>query len=107
MTDLKGVSYEEKLRDAGLTPLYIRRKRADLKEVYKVLNGLINVEESRWFVTVLRFVTVRATRQTTRIDEGREVRRVTLVVPRSRLEVGRNFFSTRAAQEWNNQWINT
>ena len=37
LLDVKGDSYEEKLRDAGLTTLAERRKRGDLIETFKTL----------------------------------------------------------------------
>ena len=100
MTNVRGSCYEERLRNAGLTPLTIRRLRADLIEVFKVLNGLYKVREDAWFTRIAE--SSRATRQTVRIDgNGIERRRDMLIVPRARLEVRNNFFSIRAAEEWN------
>ena len=49
LLNVRGETYEEKLQDAGLTTLKERRKRGDLVEALKTLNGL-NVEMANWFV---------------------------------------------------------
>ena len=45
MGECRGLEYEDRLRIAKFTTLEIRRKRADLVEVYRILNGLENMEE--------------------------------------------------------------
>ena len=44
-SDLRGLSYEQRLRLYGITDLKTRRKRGDLIQVYKLVYGL---EEIRW-----------------------------------------------------------
>ena len=46
LSDVRGGSYEEKLRDAGLTTLAERRKREDAIEVFKTLNGINRMRPS-------------------------------------------------------------
>ena len=42
-----GLEYRERLKRANLTTLEIRRKAADLLEVFKIINGLQGVKELR------------------------------------------------------------
>ena len=48
MTDIRGDTYEEKLKDAGLEKLIERRKRGEMIETFKVMKG-INKVEKEWF----------------------------------------------------------
>ena len=41
----RGLDYRERLKRVNLTTLEIRRKRADLLEVFKIINGLEGVNE--------------------------------------------------------------
>ena len=43
--ECKGMGYEERLRVLKLTTLETRRRRADLVELFKIMNGLVNVDE--------------------------------------------------------------
>ena len=42
-TNLKSLSYEEKLNILGLTTHKLRRKRGDLIQLYKIINNLENI----------------------------------------------------------------
>ena len=52
ISGLKGVSYEEKLKELGILSLEKRRKRFDLIQTYKILSGIDQVDSSIWFRTV-------------------------------------------------------
>ena len=45
MTDVRGDTYEERLKDAGLEKLIERRKRGDMIETFKVIKGINKVEK--------------------------------------------------------------
>jgi ribonucleases P/MRP protein subunit RPP40 len=48
--ECKGLDYEERLKVMNLTTLETRRERADLIEVFKILNGLEGLSEEDFFV---------------------------------------------------------
>ena len=50
LSNVMGDSYEEKLRDAGLTTLKAQRERGDAIKTFKTINGHNNVEKSEWFL---------------------------------------------------------
>ena len=100
LSDVKGETYEEKLKDAGLTTLEERRIRGDVIETFKTLKGFNRVKKEDWFTEISD--NARPTRMTSIVREGQVVKRkAVLEVERSRLETRRNFFSIRAAREWN------
>ena len=69
VSDVKGATYEEKLKDAGLTTLEKRRERGDAIEAFKMIKGFNRVQKDKWFT----FETddARPTRSnTTIIEEG-------------------------------------
>ena len=49
LSNVRGESYEERLKDAGLTTLKERRERGDVIEAFKTLNGINNVDKKEWF----------------------------------------------------------
>ena len=46
---LRGRSYEQKLREVGLTTLEERRIRGDMIQTSRILNGIYQVDASTWF----------------------------------------------------------
>ena len=101
MSDVRGESYEEKLKDAGLMLLEERRIRGDMIEVFKVMRGISKVKKEEWFEMVEE--EQRNTRQNARVNEegGVERRPDTLRKERTRLEVRKNFFTVRVVDVWN------
>ena len=100
LSDVKGETYEKKLEDAGLTTLEERRIRGDAIETFKTLKGFNRVQKENWFKEISD--NARPTRMTSTVQGGQVVKKeAVLEVERSRLEIRRNFFSTRAAKEWN------
>ena len=49
VTSLKSAKYEDKLRELGLTTLQALRDRGDAITIYKIINGLDNVGEHKYF----------------------------------------------------------
>ena len=60
---LKGSTYEEKLKELNLQTLENRRKRADMIQTFKIVNGFHNVDKNTWF----KFVGLRE--QVTRLNQ--------------------------------------
>ena len=89
---LDGLNYEEKLKKLNLEPLYIRRRKADLILVFKILNGFCNVDKESWFTTV-----GNETLRTTRLNSYH----LNLKKQKFRTEIRKNFFTNRVVDEWN------
>ena len=101
LSDAKGMTYEEKLKDVGLTSLTERRERGDAIEAFKTLNGFNRVDKNQWFD--IEAECQRPTRRNLIIDEEGERRRENVLrVETARLEVRKNYFNVRAADVWNN-----
>ena len=92
ISGLKGVSYEEKLKELGILSLEKRRKRFDLIQTYKILSGIDQVDSSIWFRTVGANAQ-RLTRTTAYCKN--------LIPNRSKTEMRHNFFSNRVVNTWN------
>ena len=50
IAECKGLEYDRRLKVAGLMSLEARRERADLLEVFKILNKFEGVQEEDFFV---------------------------------------------------------
>ena len=87
--ELQGMQYEDRLKALGLTSLEDRRIRGDMIEVYKLLNGLTNVEYQQFFQL---------------IPPGPHSTRghnLKLMRPQVRTERRKQFFSVRVVRMWN------
>ena len=89
---IKGLPYEEKLADLGITSLHERRKKMDLIQTFKIINGLDNVKSSTWF-TLVGPNNVRQTRNSN-CEKN-------IVGFRSRTNIRQNFYSNRVVSFWN------
>ena len=87
VTNIKHLSYKERLKKLGLPSLEYRRERADLIEVYKIMNDIDQVDKDKLF----EFPTYTATR-------GHQFK---LAKKQHRLKVRSNSFSLRVIDSWN------
>ncbi len=91
ISNLKGHSYEERLRELGLTTLEERRHQTDILQTFKILRGFDRVNSDTWFQRV--DTTGRVTRSAADPLNLRQ--------QAARLEVRRHFFSNRVIEGWN------
>ena len=106
LCDIRGDTYEEKLKDVGLTTLTERRERGDAIETFKTVKGFNRVLRENWFE--FESEDQRPTRSTTEITEEGERRRSNVLrEERARPEVRKNSFNVRAAKTWNRipEWV--
>ena len=47
--DLRGFSYENRLKKLGLTILKVRRERGDMIETYTIMTGKENIDRNQFF----------------------------------------------------------
>ena len=89
-------SYEEKLRELGMTTLQKRRERGDMIQTWRILTGKDRVDPAIWFR--LQEDQVREGATSTRRHQGYQA-----LLPRTpaRLEMRRNFFSNRVVEPYN------
>ena len=85
---LRKLSYEERLQKFGLTTLEERRQRGDMIEVFKLLEGIENVDYNQFFTSATTCYALR----------GHDRK---LVKTRSRLDIRKFFFSQRVVNTWN------
>ena len=87
ISGMKGLSYEERLRECNLFSLRRRRLRGDMIQVFKIMKGIdkIKLEDLGWKLNE-------------RNTRGHSLR---LVKYRSRLDLRKNFFSQRVVSYWN------
>ena len=84
---LQNYSYEDRLKSLGLPTLLYRRKRADMLEVFKILNGFSNVDGESFFQINKR--------------EGSRGHSLTLIKPKPNTDIRKNSFSHRIVNTWN------
>ena len=102
LSDARGSTCEEKLKDVGLTTLQERRVRGDMIEMFKTVKGVNRVDKREWFELEDENKRELRTNSTTSPDGNTITRRpFILKVEQARLEARRNFFTIRAAKEWN------
>ena len=92
---LRGRTYEEKLREVGLTTLYDRGVRGDMIQTFRILNYVDQVNPNTWFCRAgerdrAGATNTRHSRDPTQLLEGQ-----------SRTMIRRNFFSQRVPRQWN------
>ena len=102
ISNKRGDSYEERLKNAGLTTLRERRTRGDMIETFKVVKGISKVNKDDWFI-FRRDDETRRTRSTASVSEYGEIelRKDVMYKENANLEVRRNFFNVRVVREWN------
>ncbi len=88
VSGLKAGTYEEKLKELGLTTLEERRHHADMTQVYKILMEKDMVKSDTWFLSVNN-----AERNTRSKADP-----LNLLIKPARLEVRRNFFTNRVVK---------
>jgi transcriptional regulator of acetoin/glycerol metabolism len=86
-------AYEERLKILGLTSLYERRRRGDMIELHKIINGETNVQRSLLFKSVHKNSQAHHTRGNTNQN---------LFKHHVNLEIRKNFFTQRVINNWNN-----
>ncbi len=91
VSGLKPGTYEEQLKELGLSSLEERRHQQDMAQVHKILSDKNGVKSDTWFTMAAGGA--RVTRAT---EEP-----LNLKMARSRLDVRRHFFSQRVPEAWN------
>jgi len=85
--NLQHLSYEERLQSLKLPSLDFRRRRGDMIQVFKIMNGLDRLVPEIFFL--------RTEGRCTRGNKDK------LLMGHSRLEIRKNVFSQRIVQDWN------
>ena len=91
ISGLKSTSYSERLKELKLYSLKERRQRADMVEVFKIMNGHSSVNKETWFETV----ETNGPQTRNRSDP------LNLKTKSFRSDVRKNFFSQRVVPLWN------
>ena len=86
LPEIRHLPYEERLQLFHLTTLKTRRLRFDLICVYRILGGLMNVDQSLFFTQSSRFSRSHTQK---------------IFVKFSRLDIRHHFFSQRIVTVWN------
>ena len=91
ISGLQGKSYEEKLKELGITTLEERRHQSDMVQTYKILHGHDKVKSDTLFVRA----------DQSNVQTRNATGPMNLRHQAARLEVRRNFFSQRVVENWN------
>ena len=86
---LRKKTYDQRLKDLGLTKLVERRFRGDMIETFKILNKNVDVKTETFFP-------MRSERGDPELVRGKKIFK-----KRSRKQQRRNFFSQRVVNPWN------
>ena len=108
MRQVRGLSgsYEDKLKECGLTLLKDRRLRGDLIQTFKIINQVDDIPIDTFF-QIAGENHGHATRHAVTVipgenpDETRSVNNMNLVKSQSRLDIRKNCFSQRVVEPWN------
>ena len=92
VSGLQANNYEDRLKELGLESLEARRKRLDLTQTFKIVNGIDKVDKSTWFTHY------NHDDRTTRLAANPLNLKHT---ERPRTEIRSNFFSQRVLNSWN------
>ena len=101
LSDVRGDTYEDRLRSAGLITLIERRLRGDMIETFKTMRGINRVNRDEWFRIQVGEEHRPTRSNTVVVGEAVERRREVIVRERTNLEVRRNFFTVRVEKTWN------
>ena len=63
ISNLRGRSYEDRLREVGLTTLVERRRRGDMITMYRVMSGKDRLDSTLWFDMAIQREGATSTRQ--------------------------------------------
>ena len=85
--ELRDPSYEERLKECGLTTIETRGIRGDKIEVFKILNGYENIDRNMFF--------------SHKKDSRTRVHKVKLEKDQCRLDIRNYPFSQKTIDEWN------
>jgi ribonuclease P/MRP protein subunit RPP40 len=88
---LQATTYEDRLKELGLTTLEERRHQADMLHTYKIVTGKDMVNSETWFTSV-----TESERPTRSAADPLNLR-----PQASRLEISKQFFSQRVVESWN------
>ena len=86
--DVKHLDYDSRLKELNLPSLQYRRRRADMHQVYKMINKLERIDPGAFFQ-------LNAQNKVTRGHSSRFYK------PRPRLNIRKNSFSVRVVNDWN------
>ena len=98
-------SYEEKLKQCGLTLLKDRRVRGDLIQTFKIVNQVDDLPITTFFQFARHN---HATRHTVTVEPGEDkekekvVDNKNFVKQQAKSDIRRNFYSNRVVDHWNN-----
>ena len=92
ISGLQAITYEEKLVELDLWSLEKRRLMFDYVQMYKIVNGIGNVNTSENMYRVQNII------QRTR----NQAEPLNLIRSRSNLDIRKNFYTVRIVEQWNN-----
>ena len=95
--ECKGLDYTSRLQRLNLTTLETRRIRADLLQVFKIMNGIDKVDEKEFFTRHKDKATSNTT-QGNMITRGNSLK---LKKKRFRLDIAKYNFGNRVVNNWN------